>query len=75
MIQKFPLSRGDEVKLLATGEVVEVEHAGAAGFTVKGWAATRYWNDRGLTWSSDKLDRQDEARERFARAAGKAGTT
>lgn len=69
------LTRGDAVTLLdESGQPkVAIEIAGAAGFSVKGRVGTRWWADRGKTWSSEKLDRQDEVNGRFQNGADQGG--
>lgn len=73
----IPLKRGDHVVLLddRLGEVeVEIAKAGPFGFSIKGRAAVRRWEDRGKTWRSDILDRRDEVAGRFNRFKGQART-
>ena len=72
-----PLKAGDRVTLLhervllnGKREEREVGICGRAGFTVKGnGGQVFWWHDRGATWQSDSLDRQDEARAKFKEAA------
>jgi hypothetical protein len=71
-----PLKAGDRVTLLhervlLNGKREErvIGYAGGVGFTIKGGGPTYWWHERGATWASDSLDRQDEARAKFKEAA------
>lgn len=66
------LKRGDHVTLIGFGPAV-VERAGQAGFTVAERMTVFRWTDRGKTWASEKLDRQDATREQFKQAARSGG--
>jgi hypothetical protein len=66
-----PLKRGDKVQLLPpdwnnNGRDTEVEKSGRAGFFVRNHVRMLWWNDRGKTWDSVKLDRIDDIRTRFS---------
>ena len=71
-----PLKAGDRVKLLheypdrpAARPDHAIGYAGGVGFTLKGGGPTYYWHDRGVTWSSETLDRIDATKLKFTEAA------
>jgi hypothetical protein len=72
----LPLKPKDVVKALDVPDKPELEvcRAGIAGFQVKGIGRTYWWHDRGKTWSSADLDRQDEVKRKFQDAAGSGET-
>jgi hypothetical protein len=53
---------GSPVTVLTDGDCANVTRSGPAGFFVTGHAAMLYWENRGVTWSSEELDRADKER-------------
>ena len=68
-----PLKKGATVTLLdaVPPGPYEIIRIGAAGFQCRGCQTTHWWHDRGKTWTSDDLDRVDEAKRKFSEAAAK----
>jgi hypothetical protein len=70
----YPLKRGNTIRLREDPTTeIEIENAGGAGIKVKGKLSVLWWSDRGKTWTSDKLDRQDAVRAEFTSAATGCG--
>lgn len=69
------LQKGDMVKVQGATSEEPVKVAGAAGFTVENRGRLYPWHERGKSWTSSLLDRQDAERERFSRAAGSGART
>jgi hypothetical protein len=71
---KYPLTRGDKIRLVAPPHnELEVETAGAAGIKVKERMGVLWWHERGVMWTSEKLDRQDAAKAQFKQASTGCG--
>lgn len=70
----YPLTRGDKIRLTASPDKeIEVEAVGAAGIKAKDRMGVLWWHERGTVWTSEKLDRQDAAREKIRQAATGCG--
>jgi hypothetical protein len=63
------LGKGEKVRIEGATFEEAIKQSGPAGFTVENRARFYPWSERGRSWTSATLDRQDAARARFSEAA------
>jgi hypothetical protein len=66
------LIKGDHIRLIEDGPGAperEIEYPGLASIKIKNRMKPVAWEDRGITWTSDKLDRMDRTKGEFTKAA------